>query len=148
MPDRQSEGRRQVVAAHLLLSDTDRPRNVSTGGLVVFSSCDCTRIMDTHRSEAEVKALVQISTFICTPGLVKFVPAVARLFCLALSGSFLTMFAQNKVDFCILQSSSNCNNKTCAWQSLSKTKPLIHSQAMLLCACHEATPRSLFTSIG
>ena len=28
----------------------------------------------------------------------KFVPAVARLFCLALPGSFLDMFAQNKVD--------------------------------------------------
>ena len=33
-------------------------------------------------------------------GLVKFVPAVARLFCLALPGSFLTMFAQNKGDLC------------------------------------------------
>ena len=30
----------------------------------------------------------------------KFVPAVARLFGLALSGSFLTMFAQNKGDLC------------------------------------------------
>ena len=29
-----------------------------------------------------------------------FVPAVARLFCLALPGSFLTMFAQNKGDLC------------------------------------------------
>ena len=30
------------------------------------------------------------------------VPAVARLFCLALSGSFLNMFAQNKEDLCIV----------------------------------------------
>ena len=34
----------------------------------------------------------------------KFVPAVARLFCLALPGSFLTMLAQNKGDLCILPS--------------------------------------------
>ena len=34
----------------------------------------------------------------CTPGLVKFVPSVARLFCLALPGSFLTTcFAHNFV---------------------------------------------------
>ena len=32
----------------------------------------------------------------------KFVPAVARLFCLALPGSFLTMFAQNKGELCTL----------------------------------------------
>ena len=38
----------------------------------------------------------------CAPGLVRFVPAVARLlFCPALPGSFLTMFAQNKEDLCI-----------------------------------------------
>ena len=30
----------------------------------------------------------------------KFVPAVARLFCLALPESFLTMFEQNKGDLC------------------------------------------------
>ena len=36
----------------------------------------------------------------CALGLVKFVPAVARLLCLALPGSFLTMFAQNKGDLC------------------------------------------------
>ena len=44
--------------------------------------------------------LVQRSPLFCAPGLVKFVPAVARLFCLALPGSFLTMFAQNKGDPC------------------------------------------------
>ena len=37
----------------------------------------------------------------CAQGLVKFAPAVARLFCLVLPGSFLTMFAQNKGDLCI-----------------------------------------------
>ena len=41
-------------------------------------SCSCTDI--------------QRSPLLCTPGLVKFVPAVARLFCLALPWSFLTMF--------------------------------------------------------
>ena len=40
------------------------------------------------------KYVVQRSLF-CAPGLVKFVPAVARLFCLALPVSFLNMFAQN-----------------------------------------------------
>ena len=44
--------------------------------------------------------LLSISGVFCAPGLVKFVPAVARLFCLALPGSFLTMFAQNKGDLC------------------------------------------------
>ena len=34
---------------------------------------------------------------------VKFFPAVARLFCLALLGSLLNIFAQNKVDLCKLQ---------------------------------------------
>ena len=44
---------------------------------------------------------VQRSPLFCPPGLVKFVPAVARLFCLALPGSFLKMcFAQNKGDLC------------------------------------------------
>ena len=35
--------------------------------------------------------VVQGSTLLCAPGLVKFVPAVARLFCLALPGSFLNV---------------------------------------------------------
>ena len=43
---------------------------------------------------------VQRSPLLCAPGLVKFVPAVARLFSLALLGSFLTMFAQNKGNLC------------------------------------------------
>ena len=34
---------------------------------------------------------IQRSTLSCTPGLVKFVPAVARLFCLVLPGSFFNM---------------------------------------------------------
>ena len=34
---------------------------------------------------------VQRSPLFCAPGLVKFVPAVARLFCLALPGSFLNV---------------------------------------------------------
>ena len=45
---------------------------------------------------------LQRSPLFCAPGLVKFVPAVARLFCLALPGSFLTVFAQNKGDLCTL----------------------------------------------
>ena len=45
---------------------------------------------------------IQKYSLFCAPGLVKFVPAVARLFCLALSGSFLNMFAQNKEDLCIV----------------------------------------------
>ena len=45
--------------------------------------------------------LLQRSPLLCAPGLVKFVPAVARLFCLALPESFLTMFAQNKGDLCM-----------------------------------------------
>ena len=44
--------------------------------------------------------IVQRSPLLCAPGLVKFVPAVARLSCLALPGSFLTMFAQNKGNLC------------------------------------------------
>ena len=43
--------------------------------------------------------LVQRSPLFCAPDLVKFVPAVARLFCPALPGS-LFMFAQNKGDLC------------------------------------------------
>ena len=43
---------------------------------------------------------LQRSPLFCAPGLVKFVPAVARLFCLALPGPFLTMFSQNKGDLC------------------------------------------------
>ena len=43
---------------------------------------------------------LQRSPLFCAPSLVKFVPAVARLFCLALPGSFLTMFAHNKGDLC------------------------------------------------
>ena len=35
---------------------------------------------------------VQRFTLLCAPGLVKFVLAVAYLLCLALLGSFLTMF--------------------------------------------------------
>ena len=36
----------------------------------------------------------------------KFVPAVASLFCLAQPGSFSTMFAQNKGDLCIVTTDS------------------------------------------
>ena len=36
--------------------------------------------------------IVQRSPLFCAPSLVKLAPAVARLFCLALPGSFLTMF--------------------------------------------------------
>ena len=43
---------------------------------------------------------LQRSPLLCTPGLVKFVLAIARLFCMALPGSFLTMLAQNKGDLC------------------------------------------------
>ena len=50
-----------------------------------------------------VPSTVQRSPLFCAPGLVKFIPAVARLFCLALPGSFLTMFAQNKGDLCTLE---------------------------------------------
>ena len=46
---------------------------------------------------------LQGSTLFFAPGLVKFVSAVARLFRLALPGSFLTMFAQNKGDLCMLR---------------------------------------------
>ena len=37
------------------------------------------------------KQVIQRSLLFCAPGLVKFVTAVAKLFCLALLGSFLTM---------------------------------------------------------
>ena len=50
--------------------------------------------------EPDVVFILQSSPLLCAPGLVKFVPAVARLFCLALPGSFLDMFAQNKGDLC------------------------------------------------
>ena len=43
---------------------------------------------------------LQSSPLFCAPGLVKFVPGVARLFCLALPGFLLNMFAQNKGDLC------------------------------------------------
>ena len=49
---------------------------------------------------------VQRSPLLCAPGLVKFVPPVPRLFCLALPGSFSTMFAQNKGDLCIVTTDS------------------------------------------
>ena len=45
-------------------------------------------------------ARIQRSSLFCAPGSVKFVPAVARLLCLALPGSFLTMFVQYKEDLC------------------------------------------------
>ena len=53
-----------------------------------------------HLAPSRVSLHVQRSPLFCAPGLVKFVPAVARLFCLALPGSFLTMFVQNKGDPC------------------------------------------------
>ena len=43
---------------------------------------------------------IQRSPLFCAPGLVKFVAAVARLFRLALPGSFLNVFGQNKGDLC------------------------------------------------
>ena len=43
---------------------------------------------------------MQRSPLFCAQGLVKFVPAVARMFCLALPGSFLNVFTQNKGDLC------------------------------------------------
>ena len=43
---------------------------------------------------------IQRSPLFCAPGLVKFVAAVARLFRLALPGSFLNVLAQNKGDLC------------------------------------------------
>ena len=55
---------------------------------------------------------LQRSPLLCAPGLVKFVPAVARLVCLALPGSFLTMLAHNKGDLCKLcdvQEGQICN---------------------------------------
>ena len=51
----------------------------------------------------KILKFVQRSPLFYAPGLVKFVPDVARLICLALPGSFLTMFAQNKGDLCILK---------------------------------------------
>ena len=39
------------------------------------------------------KMTVQRSTLLCTPGLEKFVPVIARLFCLALLGSFFEVSA-------------------------------------------------------
>ena len=51
-----------------------------------------------------ILCILQRATSLCAPGLVKFVPAAARLFFLALPGSFLTMFEQNKVDFCMQDS--------------------------------------------
>ena len=45
--------------------------------------------------------LVQRSPLLCAPGLVKFVLAVARPFCSALPGSFLTVLGHNKGDLCI-----------------------------------------------
>ena len=47
---------------------------------------------------------VQRSALFCAPGLVKFVAAVARLFCLALPGSILNVFVQNKGDLCMVAS--------------------------------------------
>ena len=55
-----------------------------------------------RRGSINIDILVlQRSPLLCAPGLVKFVPAVARLFCPALLGCFLTVcFAQNKGDLC------------------------------------------------
>ena len=53
-----------------------------------------------HAPVSERARALQRSPLFCAPGLVKFVPTVARLFCLAVPGSFLTMFAQNKGDLC------------------------------------------------
>ena len=41
---------------------------------------------DTINSETAEVISIQKFTLLCAPGLVKFVPAVARLFCLALPG--------------------------------------------------------------
>ena len=46
------------------------------------------------------KIYIQRSTLLCAPGLVKSVPAVARLSWLVVPGSFLDMLAQNKIDLC------------------------------------------------
>ena len=59
----------------------------------------------THIDSANRNSNVQLFhfqwlTLFCAPGSVKFLPAVARLFCLAVPGSFLMYFAQNKVQLC------------------------------------------------
>ena len=58
---------------------------------------------DPKRDHMKVAWNLQRSPLFCAPGLVKFVTAVATLFCLALPGSFLNVFAQNKGDLCIAQ---------------------------------------------
>ena len=51
--------------------------------------------------------------------MVKFVPAVARVFCLALLGPFLTMFAQNKGDLC------NTGQQVVLWNGSASSKRTI-----------------------
>ena len=48
----------------------------------------------------------------------KFVPAVARLFCLALPGPFLTMFAQNKKDLCCSSKAPSDQQEKCGFDSV------------------------------
>ena len=71
---------------------------------------------------------LQRSPLFCAPGLVKFVPAVARLFCTALLGSFLNMLAQNKGDLC------RANN--------SNVEGLeVLAKVLFLWSCHETKMR-------
>ena len=53
--------------------------------------CDSVKIMSTT---------IMLTSFEAQ-SLINFVPAVARLFCLSLLGSFLMCFTQNKVELCI-----------------------------------------------
>ena len=61
---------------------------------------------------------IQRSPLFCAPGLVKFVPSVARLFCLALPGSFLTMFAQNKEELCCSSKAPSDQQEKCGFDSV------------------------------
>ena len=69
-------------------------------------------------NRARMNVIIQRSPLFFAPGLVKIVPAVARLFCLALPGPFLTMFAQNKEDLCSSVISVECRG----WHSFSRVQ--------------------------
>ena len=77
------------------MAELERKISIHRRDLKEYESEKVSRI---KRAVFNTAKCIQRSTLFCAPGLVTFVPAVARLFCPALPGSLC--FAQNEVDLC------------------------------------------------
>ena len=82
---------------------------------------------------------IKRSPLFFAPCLVKFVPVVARLFCLSLPGSFLNMFAQNKGDLCIWDQPKLCSY-CFLWIQLLPSSTVVHEVKIV--QLHSIRPRT------